>query len=372
MVLPKIVLYDGLFKRVDEIGDPVSLTCTPRHMLTGTAQIVLPADHGKAGLLAADDTRVAIEYPDEIMLSGVVKEVAGTGPNVSGEISYTVESDFRLLYRVLGWPNPTGTLAQQGGDGAFYKATGPAETVFKNLLRANVTRLGLPVTIGADLGRGSTITIESRFQPIADTILGAVETAGLGITVVQQGAGFFVDVYAPRVWEQTLTEASGAIASWSWTKTRPKATRAVVGGQGAGELRVFHPVVDAALEAATRDLVEVFVDGGDTADTTTLGQAGTQYLAENKAKAGLSVELLETATFPYGGPDGFKVGDKLPLEVGPGITITDVLREVTLNWDGDNGLELRQQIGTPNDGPLSEMAKILASVNRGIRKLSGR
>jgi hypothetical protein len=341
-------------------------------MLTGTAQIVLPGNHAKAGLLAADDTRVVIEYPDEIMLSGVVKEIQGTGPEVSGEIAFTVESDFRLLHRILGWPNPTGTITQQGGDGAFYKATGPAETVFKNLLRVNATRLGLPVTIGPDLGRGATITIEIRFQPLADVILDAVEGAGLGITVVQQGAGFFVDVYAPKVWTQTLTEASGAVASWSWNKSRPKATRAVVGGQGSGELRVFHQVIDSALETATRDLVEVFVDGGDTADTTTLGQAGSQHLAENKAKAGLSVQLLETDAFPYGGPGGFKVGDKLPLEVGPGITVTDVLREVTLNWDGGDGLELTQQIGTRNDGPLTEMAKILASVNRGIRKLSGR
>lgn len=48
---PKIIVYDGAFNRVEEIGDPASLSCTPRHMLTGTATIVLPSDHVHAGLL---------------------------------------------------------------------------------------------------------------------------------------------------------------------------------------------------------------------------------------------------------------------------------------------------------------------------------
>lgn len=369
---PKITLYNKSFGRVGEIGDPESLTCTPRHMLTGTAQIILPADHMKAGLLAADDTRVVIEYPDETMLSGVVDEVAAQGPNVDGKITYTVASDFRLLYRILAWPNPTAPITNQGGDGAFYKATGPAETVIKNLIRANCQRLGLPVTVAPDQGRGATITIEARFQPPADVMLSAVETAGLGITVVQSGAGFRVDVYQPRVWGQTLTEASDAVTDWSWRKKRATATRAVVGGKGVLEQRVFHPVVDTALEAATGDVAEIFVDGGDTTDTAALIAAGQQALAEHAPKAGLNVTLTQTETFKYGGPDGYRVGDLIPFEVGPAITVTDVLREVTLTWDKDGGLDITQQIGTPDNGPVAELARILANVNKGIRRLAGR
>lgn len=375
---PKITLYDKSFARVDEIGDPETLSCTPRHMQAGSATIVIPSDHPKAGLLTADDARVVIEYPDETMLSGVVENVEGAGPEVSGVLTFSIRSDFREIHNILAWPAPAGGVGGQGDANSVYKRTGPAETVFKNLVSENATRMGKALTIAPDLGRGATITIEGRFIPAADVILGAVEDAGLGITVVQSGAGLLVDVYVPRVWAQTVTEASGAIANWSWSKSRAKATRATVIGQGEDDARTVRVVIDTALEAATGDRVEILVDAGQTIVAAELEAAGRLALAENKPQAGISVTLLETEVFGYGGTQGYRVGDRIPFEIGPGIQVNDILREVTLTWSKEDGVNLSQTIG--GGGPdsndihkvLKDMAKLLANVNKGIRRLAGR
>lgn len=377
-MVPKITLYDKAFRRVDEIGDPEMLSCTPRHMQAGSATIVLPSDHPKAGLLTADDVRVVIEYPDETMLSGVVENIEGAGPEVSGSLTFSVRSDFREIHNILAWPFPAGGVGGQGDANAVYKRTGPAETVFKNIVRENALRMGKALTVAPDLGRGATITVEGRFVPASDVILGAVEDAGLGITVVQSGLGLLVDVYVPRVWSQTVTESSGAIANWSWSKSRAKATRATVVGQGDGDVRVVRVVVDTLLELTTGDKVEILVDAGKTTLASELEAAGRLALAENRAQAGISVTLLETEVFGYGGVDGYRVGDRIPFEIGPGIQVNDILREVTLTWSKDDGVRLSQTIG--GGGPdsndihkvLKDMAKLLANVNKGIRRLAGR
>lgn len=375
---PKITLFNKSFQRVDEIGDPELLSCTPRHMQAGSASITLPADHPKAGLLTAEDARVLIEYPGVTMLSGVVEGVEGLGPDVSGTLTFNIRSDFRELHNILSWPAPTGGVAGQGGDKTMYRRTGAAETVFKNIVRENATRMGKSLTVAPDLGRGATITIEGRFLPVADMVLGAVEDAGLGVSVVQVGAGLVVDVYVPRVWSQTVTEASGAIANWSWSKSRAKATRATVVGQGDGDVRVVRTVVDTVLEATTGDRIEILVDGGQTTVAAELDAAGRLALAENRQQAGISVTLLETETFQYGGVDGYRVGDRIPFQIGPGIAVDDILREVTLTWSKDDGVALSQTVG--GGGPdsndihkvLKDMAKLLANVNKGIRRLAGK
>jgi len=370
---PRIFVLDKNFVRLGEIGAPTELTATPRHMLASTGAITLPASHRLASALVdADNTvgpRILIEHRGVELISGWVGSIRGFGPAHSAQLTVQVDGYFGLLYDVLAWPNPTGGIGSQGGDEGFYRATGPAETVAKNLIAANCTRLGLPVEVEPSLGRGATITIEARFTSLADVLLEKLESAGIGLRVVQASAGYRVEAYVPSVWGRTLTETSGSVIDWSWAKHPAHASRVVVGGSGARELRTFRQVTNNATETGTKRIREHYTDGLETTDSAELDKAGQQYLAVNGPSLGLSVSLQESKHLQYGGIDGLHVGDKLSLEVGPGLIIEDVLREAPLTWTTDQGVVISQQVGEENPDPTLKMVKRIASLGRQLRIL---
>ncbi len=373
MDIPRIIVLDKNFTPLGEIGAPTSLTATPRHMLASTAEISLPASHRLAAkLVDADNTigpRILIQHRGQELVSGWVGDVRGFGPAHSAQLTVNVDGYFNLLHDILAWPNPRGGIGSQGGDGGFYKATGPAETVAKNLIEANVARLGLPVEVEPSAGRGAKISIEARFTTLADALLEKVEAAGIGLRVVQNPAGYRVEAYAPTVWGRTLTEASGSVLSWAWAKHPAKATRVVVGGSGAREQRVFRNVANTTLEAGVGRIREHFTDGLETTDNTELDKAGQEYLTTNGPALGLSVELQESKHLTYGGAKGLRVGDKVSLEVGPGLTIEDVLREAPLTWTKEQGVSISQQVGDENPDPQITMIQRIASLGKQMRLL---
>lgn len=366
----RIAVYDKHLTRRGWIGDPVAVSFKPRHNGQGLVEITLASDHVRVPDLIAPGARVVTTYAGTETISGPVRGVAGQGPAAQGLITVTVHDDIRLLWRVLGWASPTKPVTQQGDDGAYWKATGPAETVLKAAVQANaVTRLGLPVTVAPDQGRGAVIPggVSLRFHPLGDRILTQLEQAGLGVTVTQagpanQGTGLLVDVYEPKVWPRPLTEAGGTLVDWSWNQAPPEATRVVAGGSGEGTARAFLTTTDTARETTWGDVIEVFRDARDAEDTATLTARAQETLTEGAPTSGLSVTLAETGVFRYGGPNGVRVGDTITVRVAHGVEITDILREATISWAADDGLTVTPTIGKHTDDPTQELANAVSAL----------
>ena len=371
-----IEVYNGSYQRKGTVGNPASLTVNPRHNQRPTATIEVPSDHLRLADLAAPDARVIIRYDGAFLLSGKVRLRSGQGPASVGTVTFNVVDDFRLLERMLGWANPTHALDTQGTDAAFDTRTGPAESVLKGYVSANLAAPGRnwwePVTVAASLGRGSTITGKIRFTPLGDTLLPLVDKAGIGVTVQQQGAGLVVDCYQPRVYGRTLSEASGVVQEWSWSEADPEGTRMIAGGPDAGTNRTFRQVIDAGLETKYKDIIEVFTDAGDATGSTDLIAKATTALADLAPKAGLSLKLSETNTFRYDptGVNGIRVGDIVRVEVGPGVIVEDVLREVALEWTTDNGLVVTPMVGDKQDDPNTTLARQVARLKLAFRNLT--
>jgi len=365
MVSPlTITVFTKAFVRSGWIGDPVSVEIHPRHNAQPTATITVAADRASAALLA-DGARVTIDYSGAQIMSGPVRAKSGTSGRDS-TITLTVEDDWRLLGRCLGWPNPTGLITAQGAVTAYDTRTAAAETVVKYFVGRAVTRLGLPVTIATDQGRGAAITVQMRMHPLADRLLPIIDQAGIGVTVKQSGAGLVVDCYTPSLYPRTLTEMSGVVQAWEWDQKAPTATRTIIGAQGEGTLREFRAVTDAALETAWGDKVEVFTDARDTAVTAEIDARGTARLAEGAPTAGLKLTLAETDSFRYG--TTLRVGDKVTTTLVPGAApITDVLREAVLSWTADNGFTVTPQVGDRTDDPDRTFAKAIASLAKAVR-----
>jgi hypothetical protein len=246
--------------------------------------------------------------------------------------------------------------------------------VLKGYISANAARLGLPVTVATDLGRGSAIKAAIRMQALSDVLLPLLSNSGIGLSVVQDapdsgvGSGLIMDVYQTSTYPFTLTEDSGIIQSWSWSTQLPSVTRVIVGGQGVGTSRQFVQVTDTATESSNGDIIEGFDDGSDVYLTADLPTRGQEMLTEGAAKAGLSVQFSETENFRYG--DALNVGDTLPLEVGPGITVTDVLTEATLSWTRDDGFTATPTAGDRTDDPTKLLVRQLVKLGRAVRKLA--
>lgn len=367
----KLTVYNAAFQRQGWVGDPVRLEVVARHNGVGSLGLTVRNNSPKVALLMPPGTRVVCEYEGNHLLSGPIRTRAG-GSN--GEITFTVQDDFRLFNRILGWPSPTSSLSTTAlgtQPAEYHTVTGPAENVAKAFVRANaVTRLGEPVTVEADGGRGDTITVSMRFHPLYDRLFPAVDGAGVGLSVKQSGSGLYVSAYAPAVYPKTLSEASGVVQEWGWTNSAPEATRGVVGGQGEATARQFLRFTKTALETEWGEKVEVFRDARDTGSLSVYSERANETLDETAEKSGLSVRFSETMNFRYG--QGFKLGDEITLQVGPNLTITDLLREVKMTWTQKDGLVTEPLLGEVQDDPDVALAKAIRKNATDIRNLRSR
>jgi hypothetical protein len=383
--------YDKDFQRTGWAGGYEHLELNPSHNLTGFGNFTLAADHPRVYDLMQPGARAVVTYGgntvDDIIIGGPIRSQSGTGPADTATVTFGFEDDYRVLFQILGWPNPSGDIFHQGYDdvgedlGDYHRISGPAETVVKAFVAANNARLGLPITIAPDLLRGSDIDIRMRMHPLPERLMPAVDQAGIGIRVRQtslgpDGGGLVLDVYVPVVRERELTESSGVLTEWSWSTGGPTNTRVIVGGQGEGIDRDFRLKTDAAREAewGPAAVHEVFRDARDVelGNYALLDKRADETLAEGAPTAGLKLTLAETDTFRYGRT--VQVGDKVTASVAPGVSVTDVLRSVRLVHDPDTGLDVTPVVGdsATTDEPDMLVARAIARLAKGLRDLKAR
>jgi hypothetical protein len=372
----RVTVYDKAFAFQGYVGNPTSLTVVPRHNQQGTGSLTIDADHRMAPALSAKGARVVVHHKPpgeswEFLMSGKVTLVSGNGPEKVATTTFQFADDVRILSNAQGWPVPSSPITNQTAS-EYDTRTGAAETVLKAYVTANiVNRLGMPVTVATDLGRGAIIPggVAMRMQSLAEKLLPAIDAAGIGVSVQQSGSGLMLDVYEPRVYPHTLSEKGGTITAWSYSDGIPTSTRGIAGGQGDGTARAFASYVDSTLEADYGDIVETFVDATSATASADLTGAAQQDVAKGAPLSGLSVTLSQTGQFQYG-EAGVRVGDQVTVNIG-GVTRTDVLRECTLAYSRDQGETQTPVIGAINPTADRVLARFLerlrASINQNRR-----
>ena len=340
------------------VGRPADLKPVIRHNMMSTSTFKIDADDLRAPDLMEPGARVMIYRHGEFQMSGPVR-VSGGDFTAAASLTFTVEDDFRILHNWLAWPVPTAPLTGQNVE--YRSITGPAETVVKTVMRENAARLGFPLTIAPDQGRGASGKYTFRFHPAYDRLFPAVDQAGIGVTVRQDGRGLLLDCYTPRDYPHRLSPENGTVTGGSYSLAGPKTTRVVVGGQGEGVDREFKGFAEPARETEWNDIIETLQDARDSSSGDVYADRATQTLAEGAPLAGLSLELTETKHFRFGG-DGLHVGDRVTASVR-GQLFTDVLREARLSWDKD-GDTATPVVGERTDDPDVALAKRLRALQR--------
>lgn len=380
----RITCYDKAYSQMFVLGDPKSISCTPRHLALPTGSLTLPLGHPRVPALMAEGTRVNIEYltgPDRTdpaswlqLMSGPLwtrnGQSATSTPPGPALVTFGIEDDYRVLAELLAWQNPGAAIGSQTA-AAYDVQSSDAETVIKHYVSANATRLSIPLTVATNGHRGSTVKANLRMANLNDSLPPLAQLGGIGITVRQVGTGMVLDVYVPT--DRTanvLTEASGAVLQWAFTQGGPSATRAIMGAQGAGTARNFSEVIDATgLEALWGRKSEVFVDASDTSDAPTIAQRGAAALAAGQPVAGFSLSVAETDVVKYG--KNLFVGDLVAVQITPELVVEDVLSECTLTWSTDKGLAITPQVGsaTSASSPAAKLNHAISQLRAQVRQI---
>lgn len=376
----QIKVYDKDRKFQGQIGNPSSLKITPRVFpLIGTAVMTLPLSHKMASRLHNEPgMRVVFTNTTDgdQPLSGPVDTTVLDSDAES--LTVTVIDDAWILGGILGWQVPGAAITSQGS--ADYKTyTGKAETIVKQVVRENgVGRLKIPgLVVAPDLGRGAVVEggASFRMHPLPDRLYPGLEMAGVGLRVKQVGTDLVFDVYVPRIYPQTLSVEGRTIKSATHSRSRPTASRVVIGGPGEAKERRFRQLVDGTREAAYGFCGETFRDARDAKDdsepenvaatTATMDARGRETLTEKAAVNGLSIKLAESSIFTYG-PGGVLIGDKVPVNIF-GTTITDTVTEAVIEWVAPGYVRAEPIIGEQVD-PAVRQAKTLAALKESQRK----
>lgn len=376
-------IYSSAFGYLDTVAAPAWVSVSLRWNGIDTCSFALESDDRLNALLGVPGRRMVVRFRPEAgapqavdLMSGAIYTQQGDSDPRSSVRTYHVSGDFCLLDQLLGWPNPTGTIGQQGDEEAYYELTGPAETVALNLINVNRARSVTPLTVAASAARGSSITVRVRMHKLADKMFPAVGTAGVGIRLLQGATSVVASGYVGTTQTDVLTQADGVVASGGWVLSAPTATRVAVGGPGEGTARVWRQYNNAALETAWGRSWEAQVDArdiklDDPALESKMAARGAEALAEGAPRVSVNAVLSETEDFQF--IKRYNLGDLWPIQfVDYPEPIVDRITRVDISDTADDGLKITPYLGTMEGSTEAQLLKAVSNIARSVRDLKAR
>lgn len=342
-------------RRAWVIGDALSQSATWRTSTrTGTATLTVPMDH-EAGRLLRDTPGllVAMEYRGLRWCGQVTTMTTASSESESDRTFYLVGPwamlGDQLCYPVPGQPATNQVAAEKD------TRTGPVESVVKGYVSPIVARLGLPVRVLPDAGRGPTVSLSARFDTLTELVGDTLDTAGMQVTVgwwlpgdPQPGGAtlttptVLLDVVPAPVTPGMVWSRFTGLVSAQTTTTSPEVTRVVVAGPGEGTARINRVVYDDVAEAriGVTGVRESYVDarGVDGSSVSTQMDArGREALTEGAGSRTVRLELAEDAWQLSGtpGPGKFQPGSRVHVLADDDLDIDDVITAVTVAVGAD-------------------------------------
>lgn len=333
---------------------------------TSLATFALDDDHAAVPALTAPGARCRVMLDGGSLFRGRVARSPGTGP--TGQITFAVESDMRKFKDWFGWPKPSASITAQ--DVEYDVHTGTSEDVFVAAVSANVARLGVPWTVTASAGRGSSARAELRFHTLAEKLFPLISADRLGV-VLTYGAGraVAVSLRTPKTIAGVLNADTGVLDAYSYERWAPSATRVIGGGREEGVDREFILDIDSDREDDWGDVIEIFKDLRNTEVGADLSIETGAALAETGPGVSMSMDLTETKRFGF--RTHYELGDVLPFDIA-GQQGSEVITRVTIADTVSNGVTITPHIGDTNVDPLARLGARVAELRGRLRDLGRR
>lgn len=363
----------GVWRLVGQLDTWLEVHVEPRWNTPGPWSMLLPLD-GQS-LKVTPRHLVTFDTRGTRMTGRVTEAGSEAGEDGNPTLPLAGLDVMGILGGVQCWPVPSSPIGSQTA--ARYQANGAAEDVLTVAARANLARAH-QVTVPNSRGRGTPVTLNTRFKNLLELLQVKCEAADLGFTLglvdepgTSTRARLTLQFTQPvdRSARVRLSTKVGTLRSWKQNRQAPTATRAVVGGGGQGAARVFRQVVDTAAEAEWGFAAEVFVDARDTSDPALLDARGWEALAEAAAQSSFELDAAEAAGMRYG--THFWLGDKVTVELLTDTTTVDRLRAVRIDVTRGEGMSVQLIPGNPDsrDNPLFKQAAINRGLHRRLKAL---
>lgn len=339
----------------------------------GAWSMSLPQELAAAEALAEPGASILVTGPAGELFSGpTVKPVAAASQSdPAGTLKFEGIDFNTVLQDDLAWPDPAHAAEAQALE--YDVRTGPAETVIRSLISANIgpdaptfRRAGFAskLLLDPDLGRGQTVTTSSRFDNLLSQCALAGKLGGVGFRIVVDGPNLRLKIFTPRDLSKLvrLDIANGRLTSYEQATIAPSLTRALVGGKGAGTARAFIERSSAASladEAAWGRRIVTFLDQSSTSDPTELAQAGDDALATGGSVKQTTLTPTDDETMRYQ-RDWF-LGDFITAVVG-GQESPEVVTQGAIAL-GVTGVRIGAQVGDPDPDDLRDL-RLLQRVRR--------
>jgi hypothetical protein len=354
-----VVVRNNLLQRIGAIHVK-SLSFTPRFNDVGEWTLTVHADMPMAKALEVPGAGVLIYRNADMttpLMTGPVRTRALRLTDDGYELTVGGPDDNVWIADRVAYQMPNRTAPNQGipATGAVARdvQTGAAETVIKHYVEANAGQTALAprriltVVPVAGAGRGSTVTGSARMRnTLLSLIRGLAGTGGLGFNVRQIGQNLSFDVYTPvdRTGTARFASKLGNLDSFELTETAPAASYVIAGGTGGGTTRIFRDMTDtAAITAWPKTRVERYINQS-TDDPDELDQALAEELLSNGPTTSMAITTRDTPQIQFA--RDYYIGDRVTVEPRPGQVIRDILREVTVTWDPDTGVQAVSRVGS--------------------------
>lgn len=354
-----VEVRNSLLERVAKITEQelVGFTLVLRFNNVGSWKAVLPAASFVAESLRQPGAGIIVTGPEGVIFTGPTTSAKKVQNTSDPEGVWEIEGvdDSILLLERLAYPDPAQPDASLQAS-AYDEITDQASAVLYHYVSANmgptapIERKIANLTLAADSGLGSTITGRLRFEVLGAAFKNLVAPDGLGFDIKQQGDNLVFDVYEPvdRSGDIRLDVENNRLSSSEYTYQNPRATRAIVGGQGQGIEREILEVTTAeseSSETAWGRRIEVFKDQRDAEGTGLLEQSGFELLAKDgRTLEGISVRPSDDGLMRYG--YDWDLGDKVSVVANEAVavaTVTEVAISVT-----ELGIYVLATVGEPD------------------------
>ena len=311
---------------------PLECSAVLRDADVGTWQMAIPSNHPLSRRMN-DGWRVVIQDNGQTVLSGPMTEL-----QMDGASTYTLTgvSDLQHVQDRLLFGDPSKVWTQQTAEGK-YARSGPAETVIRDIVHANVgtgavaARRQDGFTVASSQGRGKTVKVNDRDKPVLEVIRPLARSGGITFDAVQEQDSrivFRFRVPVDRSRAVRFTAQNGGLTEGSYSLVAPTVNVALAAGQGTGTYLNRREYVRATSWGRR---VEEYLDQTSTDDDPEIKQAADELLDEGREGATASISAQEVEGCRYG--TDFWLGDTVTVAFDS-ATVSEPVRQVELTWDG--------------------------------------
>ncbi len=304
----------------------------------------------------APGNRVVVIRDKQILIAGPIEkwlyERSDDGENAGdGLLTVNFADDLASVVARQTYPDPTLAPSAQVTDAWTF--TGNAETGLRTLVDYNAGPNALAarqvpmLELGSVAGVGISLTLTAeRMEPLGDVLRrGASRGGGLGFRTRQVGTSILFEVYEPqdKTGQVVFGFGAGNLKYVGYEVTSPRATAAIVGGQGEGADRfLIERVNDGGQEAWGRSETLVNRPGNDP--VADLNAAGDEALAEAAETYRLPTSASDSPHQRYG--VDYDLGTKVSVESWPGSMVSDLVMTVHIQVYPTSGEYVSPTVGS--------------------------